>query len=66
MAACAGRDATTAAGDGPVTPVTAVPGATEQRPEILRLGALETLNGGSFDPDSVAGVDVLLWFWGPH
>ena len=36
----------------------------ETRPEILQL-ALPQLDGAVFDPNSVAGRDVLLWFWAP-
>ncbi len=39
--------------------------AVETRPEILRL-ALATADGGTFDPNSVAGKPVLLWFWAAH
>ena len=50
----------TVAADGP-----------ETRPQILQLAARPTLagrsfDGGAFDPNSVAGRDVLIWFWGPH
>ena len=42
------------------------PGAVETRDEILLLAGLPLEGGGSFDPDTVAGTDVLIWFWGPH
>ncbi len=37
----------------------------ETRPEILNL-ALPTFAGDDFDPNSVAGMNVILWFWGAH
>jgi len=38
--------------------------AAETRDEILRLAGTQ-LDGIDFDPDTVAGRDVLLWFWAP-
>lgn len=49
---------------GPTTTTTAS-SAAETRPELLRL-ALPTFGGGTFDPDSMAGKNVILWFWGAH
>ena len=36
----------------------------ETRPMILALAGPQ-LGGGTFDPQTVAGRDVLLWFWAP-
>lgn len=36
----------------------------ETRDEILRLARTQ-LDGVDFDPETVAGRDVLLWFWAP-
>lgn len=47
------------------TPTTRPPSNAETRPEILRL-ALPKFGGGEFNPDSVAGKNVILWFWGAH
>lgn len=58
--------ATTAAPDSTAAPdTTAAPAGVETRPEILRL-ALPVAGGGTFDPNSVAGKNVVLWFWGAH
>lgn len=37
----------------------------ETRIELLNL-ALPTYGGGTFNPDSMAGKNVILWFWGAH
>ena len=43
----------------------AVPMGPETRPEILSLvGSDQT--GAAFDPSTVTGKNVVLWFWGPH
>lgn len=42
----------------------AAPVAGETRDEILRLARTQ-VDGVGFDPDTVAGRDVLLWFWAP-
>lgn len=54
--------ATTAA---PPPETTAAPTGAETRPELLRLG-LPTFGGGTFDTNSMAGKNVVLWFWGAH
>lgn len=36
----------------------------ETRDEILRIARTQ-LDGAQFNPDTVAGRDVLLWFWAP-
>lgn len=38
--------------------------SAETRDEILRIARTQ-LDGQEFDPDTVAGRDVLLWFWAP-
>ena len=37
---------------------------TEDRPRVLAL-AVPQLDGTTFDVSSLAGRDVLLWFWAP-
>ena len=73
--ACAGADqpvesatpsvtTTTTASIASTTSTPIIDGA-ETRSEILKL-ALPTFGGETFNPDSMAGKNVLLWFWGPH
>jgi hypothetical protein len=44
----------------------AEPAEVENREAILRLASLPLYGGGTFDPETVAGKNVLLWFWGAH
>ncbi|MEE9415394.1 MAG: hypothetical protein V3V01_08925 [Acidimicrobiales bacterium] len=44
----------------------AEPAAVENREAILRLASLPLYGGGTFDPETLAGKNVLLWFWGAH
>ena len=49
------------------TPAGSVPDSqrvAETRSHIVRLATTQ-LDGQEFDPASVAGEDVLLWFWAP-
>jgi hypothetical protein len=43
------------------------PGGKAKSTVPVELAILErsTLNGAMFDPASLAGKDVLLWFWAP-
>lgn len=59
------QPATTTIPASTTTTTSAPDAAVETRPEILRL-ALPTFGGGTFDPDSVAGRNIVLWFWGAH
>lgn len=45
---------------------TTAPAPVETREAILQLASLELYGGGTFDPASVAGENVILWFWGAH
>ena len=64
-ATTAASTTTTTAAVTVASTTTAPAAAVETRPEILRL-ALPTYGGGTFDPDSVAGRNIVLWFWGAH
>ncbi len=60
--------APTTAAPTTAAPTTAPPTTVsmlETREEILNL-ALPKFGGGSFNPDSMAGKNVVLWFWGAH
>jgi hypothetical protein len=43
------------------------PAGKAKNPVPVELAVLErsTLNGAMFDPASLAGKEVLLWFWAP-
>lgn len=71
LSACGGStDSATTAGPETTATSQADPGGTtgdagaETRDEILRLER-PTLDGAVFEADTVAGRDVLLWFWAP-
>ncbi|HCB34331.1 MAG TPA: hypothetical protein DEP69_04005 [Acidimicrobiaceae bacterium] len=55
---------TSAAASAGTAPSPAQPDLVETRPAVLQLARTQ-LDGAVFDPDSVAGRNVLLWFWAP-